>query len=316
MSSKQANLRKMMRLAREEKKAQKLSKPNSILKKKSSFNVKAKTKSETDLLAGYSDSDSDDPGTDIVKSNGSQSNFKITPSASPLRESGRRKKQRTEPTVETNGEVSENALQNDNKVGSQNSKNEGNSEGMDSDVMKEFEELLEYEAPAEDIVKKTSKVVENSTTNSQAGKVVKKVKKSSIHGPVKSKKKSKDATVMTSSVGISEEIMNEVEQVSYEARLAKLILLRNRKSHEKEDEVEKNAEVDFSPGLAFQESLTNDAALTSSKELRGNQRNEVKNTGEVSSVASLKNVLKRKRAKKKQNLAVVHNGVEEDCYWA
>lgn len=291
-----------MKLAREDKKAQKLSKPSSILKKKSSFDVKSKTKpqSKHDLLVAYSDSDSDDHGTDNLKINDSQTKSKLASSRhSSVRKSGKKSKRSTGPTFDTSSEPSEKSLQIGGSLGSQNAKNEAHDEKIESDVMIEFEELLEYTPPLDDVVeRKSERAAENSPTPTAA--------------PIKTKKKAKDARnhAMTSSSRMSDEVINEVEQVSYEARLAKLILLRKcRKTNVRRDEIEKQSKVDFSPGLAFQESLIDDSALTSS-------RNSDKDIGEVSSVPSLKDVLKRKRAKKKQKLADTDKGVEEDCYWA
>ena len=285
-----------MKLARDEKKSKSSSKPSGILKNKLPIDSKAKRETKSN-----SDSDQDDPENDVQTPHGSSLRFETSISVdSSIKENDHKTRR---PTTKFSSVANEDSIAMSGR-GSKNPAKESNATQSESDVMKEFEDLLEFEAPPIEVKEKNSDKA--APSNKQ----------------LKTKKSKK--SVKSRSFEPNEDLLKEVEQVSYEARLAKLILLRKRRKNDESNvEGEGTSNIDFSPGLAFQESLAQDGSQLNSMYSVGSHLNSDKNSGEnaesikmeLSTTPSLKDILKQKRAKKKQKVDVIERGAENEFYW-
>jgi len=198
----------------------------------------------------------------------------------------------------------------------------------DTNIMKEFEELLNYSDENCDEGEKETRIVTENTKNNDP-------KASLQKEQVQPKKKDKKKDLST----IDEEYENEIEQVAYEARIARLILMRPQQKRKRlhsaghinnnEDGGDSTISIDgnisplnYVPALAFQDNSKSTIHNNKSKKRDLTENSFKINEGEVknssSNSLSLSRILKEKRAKGKKMMDIYSENmddIEDDAYW-
>jgi len=171
-------------------------------------------------------------------------------------------------------------------------KENSNNDVDDDNVMKEFEDFLN--SVDEDVDEADNNVDENNKSNKIETQVIDNSEILAAQDAV-----DENVSIVLDVKQQRNKEEEELEQTVYEARLAKLMLLsRKRKSDAESD----NVVIDYSPQLAFQEN-----SFVVSKSENGSKQ-------------SIKNMLKEKRQKSSKSclgsLSKEQVNLEEDSYWS
>mmetsp|Transcript_27159 Transcript_27159/g.32102 ORF Transcript_27159/g.32102 Transcript_27159/m.32102 type:complete len:383 (+) Transcript_27159:71-1219(+) len=381
MTSKQVNLRRLMKIEREKKAAtQNTSRkspeaydkklPIGILKTKSSYQSSSDVKGNKDgngsliqLMVGYSDSDSDSVESDATNNNEStKKSDSIDKSPRPLRQKNTLGQKNKKQNLALEGRKRKRAigfmehkdtackatagkphrLQGDSRLLQESvqhivGQNDINVSGLsnmdvqspieDPGVMKEFEELLNYSAGSDEKngmieeVHVQAHTSDNSTTSAQNESLDQKAQ------PQMSKKESAAAKSISSTAA---EYTDDVEQAAYEARLARLILLRTKQKPENPVDKVSTSDIkqagellDYVPALAFQDNYKKfDGGNKDDENLpaKGSSKNNARSGSNKKSSNSvpLSFILREKRAKVNQTCKSHCDNLEDDeydAYW-
>ncbi len=290
MSSKQSQLRNLMKIERQRKnitsgsnETTTKSQPKSILKSKPSY---ASNKSDSKPSTTFSDN-LNDVKIEIVKKKRTKVK-KVTHSTD-------------EGTSKPKSKVDFNAIERDELAKEAAANSSGDAEQDFEDFLNEVDEIEVEE----------SNVRASSESNDGAG-----TKKADDTKPPREESLDNNDSDRILDESKQQEQEMEMEQSAYEARLAKLMLLsRKRKSKDLDDTV-----IDFTPQLAFQDSST------TFKNSKGSFKDDsnLKEKSDGSSSAdlkvqkpsnSIKDLLRKKRSKKAK-VSANFGVMEDDSFWS